>query len=339
MVNAAISPRLFLVCLIAFVALANISSAASCLNNATDIILSEQGTLIAAVMGLTIVVIACAYMIGHSLNKAEFTVFAKDEAYHLAISLVILFGFSGILVSTCTVMDSFFSNTMQNIGTNVCYAPGLSVNTVATCYLDLAKTDASGLSQRYIDNYINEMMDSTWSASIQIPLTNTYTATAGAYKRITSNQYNMIMNSFIFPALTSLSMQKLLLSFITENAIKWILPTAMFLRFFVLTRQMGNVLIALVLAIYIIIPFMYAFNGAMYTSVLDNCKDPAIAQATCDNIVDGGGCGSPKTTCTNPNSFWMVARLIPQAFFLPNLTIALVITFLSAANKALKVIG
>ena len=45
-----------------------------------------------------------------------------------------------------------------------------------------------------------------------------------------------------------------------------------------------------------------------------------------------GGCGEE-------GSFWSVARLIPQAFFLPNLTIALLVTFLAGVNKALRVIG
>ena len=75
-------------------------------------------------------------------------------------------------------------------------------------------------------------MDSTFSWSLQWPLLNSYTSTAAAYKRIQSNQYDIIVNSFLIPALMSISMQKFVLIFINENVIRWILPTAFVMRFF-----------------------------------------------------------------------------------------------------------
>ena len=52
-----------------------------------------------------------------------------------------------------------------------------------------------------------------------------------------------------------------------------------------------------------------------------------------------GGCSPTSIACSNTAGFWAIARLVPVAFFLPNLTIAIVITFLTAMNKALKVLG
>jgi len=43
--------------------------------------------------------------------------------------------------------------------------------------------------------------------------------------------------------------------------------------------------------------------------------------------------------CEDTGSFKDFGRLIPQAFFLPNLTLAIFITFLGAMNKALRVLG
>jgi hypothetical protein len=134
-------------------------------------------------------------------------------------------------------------------------------------------------------------------------------------------------------------MQKLVLNFISDNLVVWILPIAFVFRAFFPLRQMGNVLIALSIGLYVLVPFMYAFNLAMYDAVFNDCT--TYSKLVCDFVVDG--CTpinlSTDITCTNPGSFWNVARLLPQAFFLPNLTIAVFITFMGAVNKALKAIG
>jgi hypothetical protein len=134
----------------------------------------------------------------------------------------------------------------------------------------------------------------------------------------------------------SISMQKLAIDFVTENSIKWILPAGFLLRVFIPTRQMGNVIIAFSVGLYIVIPFMFVFNFAMYEGVLTDCS--TFADAVCDNVFDSH-CNPASDTCGNENGFWNVARLIPLAFFLPNLTIAVFITFLTSMNKALRVIG
>jgi hypothetical protein len=210
------------------------------------------------------------------------------------------------------------------------------MQTVATCYIGMVKADGQAISENYINEYVGKMMDSTFSWSLQLPLVTSYTSTAGAYKRIVSNQYDTILNSFLVPALMSIGMQKIALDFINENMVNWVLPSAFVLRFFIPTRHMGNLLIALVVGVYVLVPFMYVFGFAMYDALLTTGDCDSFKAAVYDFHVDGG---SDVATCGNPNSFWHVARLIPQAFFLPNLTIVVLITFLTAMHKALTVIG
>lgn len=322
-------------------------SFAECVGDATETILFEQGPVIMAVMGLMMVVIALAYALGTALHIPNAIVFAKDEMYHLAFSVMLLLGFSGIVVFSCDITHLFFSQTMGSIGAGSCYSVAMdqTPNEVAECYIAQAKNDARAMSERYIQKYLDNMMDSTFAWSLAIPLTEAYTATAGAYKRIVSNQFSMIMNSFLVPALMSISMQKFVLLFINENVIRWVLPTAFVLRFFPPTRHMGNIFIAIAIGLYVLVPMLYAFNLSMYEVVMNDCS--TFAKAACDNVIDAGSCGtlmastsaSAANTCGNPDSLWNVARLIPQAFFLPNLTMALVITFLSSVHKALRVIG
>jgi hypothetical protein len=319
------------------------AAAASCIADATVEIFTRQGSLIMLVIGLNVVLLAIAYMLGQGMRRTEWIVFAKDEAWHLGFSVILLLAFSGIVAFSCEFMDFFFVSFFEESGMfgegggdSRCYSPGKGIHAVATCYAEMAENDAERLSRAYIQGYIDYLMDSTFSWSFQLPLVNGLTTTAGAYKRIISNQYDIILNSFLVPALMSISMQKIALDFVTENAIKWILPIGFLLRVFIPTRQMGNIMIALSLGIYIVIPFMYAFNFAMYEGVLSDCSEFAVA--VCDNVFDSG-CNPVTTTCNNQNGFWQVTRLLPLAFFLPNLTIAIFVTFLSAMNKALKVIG
>ncbi len=312
----------------------------SCISNATDLVLGAEGPNIAAVIIFTIVLIAAAYAIGNVFTNANYTVFAKDELYHLGFSIVILAGISAVILSSCGIIDLFFTSVFPQLGTypSNCYTAGKSMTDTAACYLDKTKSDATRLSQSYIKNYVDKLMDSTFAWSIQFPLLNAYTSTAGSYKRIQSNQYDIIVNSFLIPALMSISMQKIMIDFVSENVVQWILPAAFVLRIFIPTRQMGNMLIALVLGLYVVVPFMYVFNFSMYDLVNTQQDCQSVASSVCDFVVDSG-CGAAVQTCTNPDSFWNVARLIPIAFFLPNLTIALLVTFLSSMHRALRVIG
>jgi len=315
----------------------------ACMNNATDVILGPNygvQDLILVVIGFTIIIIALAYTIGTSTNNPSFTIFAKDELYHLGFSILMLLAMSGIVLSSCFVVDFFSASVFQNAGitSTACYNPASTMQDVASCYAKSALDDATTMSTSYIQAYLDNLMYSTMSWSLQWPLLNSYTSSAASYKRIVSNQYDMILNSFLIPAMMSISMQKLALQFINENVVEWLLPIAFLLRVFIPTRQMGNMLIALSLALYVIVPFLYVLNFAMYNTLMSKSDCSEFSGAVCDYIADGGNC-TPNSVCTNPDGFWMVARLIPQAFFLPNLTIAIVITFLTAMNKAMKVLG
>jgi hypothetical protein len=332
------------VMLLAILMLSVVSSARiACVDNASEVILGPtyglQG-LILAVIGLTVVIIAIAFSLGTSMNNANMLVFAKDELFHLGFSLVLLFGMTGIVLSSCEVLD-FFSTalfTATGITSSPCYNEASTMQQIAICYAKAQVADAQDVSRIYVQKYIDNIMDSTMSWSLQWPLMNSYTSTAASYKRIVSNQYDMVLNAFLIPAMMSISMQKLALVFIKDNVVTWFLPTAFVLRVFIPTRQMGNMLIALSLALYIIIPFLYVFNFAMYDSLMDKDDCARFSGAAYDFVADGGN-SAPDYVCSNKEGFWSVAKLLPQAFFLPNLTIAIVITFMAAINKALRVMG
>jgi len=310
--------------------LLSVSHSLECIENATSFVLTEQGTLIALVLLVTMFIIIFAYIAGIVTNNPSFTVFAKDEAWHFAFSLVLLMLFSVILLLACNSVDFFYKTTLEEIGTaSTCYDSSAEMTEVSICFLDLAKRDAEVIAENSIDKYIDKLMGSTWSVTISIPLLNSVTSAAGAFRRIDAFQYDTVLYTFVFPSLISFNMQQLFLEFVSDVVLKWILPSAFVLRIFPPTRQIGNMLIALAVGLYVIVPFMYTFNLAMYDVINDDyCMEFH------DVVYDStfGGCG-------DTGNFWDIARLLPQAFFLPNLTIAFLITFLVGVNKALRVIG
>jgi len=313
--------------LLALLFLISLSFSLDCINNATDWIFQEQGIMIGGVLILTVLAIAISYMIGIFSRNVQFMVFAKDELYHLGFSVIFLAAFGTILLFSCNVVEMFYSTTIEDLGpTSPCYDSHVSMGDVTMCYMNSMSSKASLMSENYIDKYIGKLMSSTWSFSMSLPLLHSYTVTAQAYKRVESAQYETVVNMFLFPVVVSLSIQELMLTFVVVEFVKWLLPIAFVLRIFIPTRQMGNLLIALAIALHIVLPFVYVFNFAMYDVLYQDCNNSFVY----DDVF--GGCG-------DPNSFWEVASLMPQAFFLPNLTIALVVTFMVSINKALRVIG
>ncbi len=305
-------------------------SASSCIGNATQAILDPvngQGAAIVAAFSLTVMIIAVAYAGGSITSNSGLTVLAKDELYHLFFSILLLIGFSGILLVSCQTMNYFFDSTMSKMGTLSCYVQG-NMNATSMCYIKMAQDDADNIAQYYINQNIQLMMQSTFAFTVQIPLMDAYTAVADSYLKVHAQQYDMVMNSFVLPALISINMQKMVLEFINSNVITWVLPIAFLFRVIPPFRNMGNMLIAVAVGLYVLVPFMYAFNLSMYDIMGQNCSTFA---AGVNDFVFGPGCAT--------YGFWNVGRLIPQAFFLPNLTMAMFITFIAATNKALRALG
>lgn len=322
----------------------------NCFQNIFTVITCEQGGTIGAVIIATGLLLAAAYMFGSFTSKVHLKIFAKDEAYHLFFTIVLLVSFAAIMGFSCTTVNFFMEATFDHLGVksgSQCYKQGETTINIANCYLSHMKGKADSLAKSHVNNQINSMMDSSFSYNIAIPVMNSYTFTSGSYLRVHSQQYESIFSMFIMPALLSLNMQKIALNFIKENLVVWILPIAFVFRALFPLRPIGNVLIAFCIGLYLIVPFMYALNLAMYDAVFYDCKATVVgslkfSDLACDFVADGESTCTPSSsyiTCTNPNSFWNVAKLLPQSFFLPNLTMAVFITFMGAVNKALRVLG
>ncbi|MFH0737267.1 MAG: hypothetical protein V1827_01670 [Candidatus Micrarchaeota archaeon] len=316
-----------------FLLLLPVCFSAQCAANVfDDIFTGDSGMMIGAAIALTTLIIAILYMAGSATHNAELTVMAKDEIFHLLFSIFLIFSVVGIMLFSCQTLGSFLDFVLGPSGLGLmspdgCYTGIESPQSVAQCYLsDVVKTTQSGMTRMMKESLSNEM-DSTLVVSIYNPITGGVSIPYGAYRKAYAMQLDMVANNFMLPALISLQTQKLVL-LIAIDIIKWLLPVALLLRVLPVSRHFGNMLIALAVALYVIVPTLYALNGAMDQVVFSEC--PSYSEVIDDQIMGG---------CDSDTSFWLVARALPQAFFLPNLTIALTVTFLGGISKALKVLG
>jgi len=321
------------------------SYAAACVQNTfEDIMNTSMGSYIAVAFAFTILVVVIAYFLGTTFNEASFLVFYKDELFHLFFSAILLSSVVGIMFFSCNVISGFldfvledrpgdaqdfFAESTRTAGSKLsaCYTGLESPQDIALCYFQKIEQETRALVKNSMRQSIDNEMRSTLVVTVSTPVTGSVSLPVGAYKRTYGSQYEMIYTNFAMPALISISMQRVLITFAVDFA-RFLLPVAFFLRILPMTRTMGNFFIAVSIALYIIIPVFYALMGIMDEAVLPSCIQ--YEEMITDTVAGD---------CNTSTSFWLVARAIPQAFFLPNLMLALIITFLSAINKALRVIG
>jgi hypothetical protein len=309
------------------------SFAAGCVEGVfNNLLTGEPGIMIALAISLTVLIIALVYMAGSVTNNAEMLVFAKEELFHLVFSAILVLCLAGIMFFSCQMLSGFLDFVLGPEGLNLitphgCYTGIEAPQQVSGCYLTQVIKSTESSARRMMKASIGNEMDSTLIVSIYNPITGGVSVPLGAYRKAYAMQLDMVSMNFVIPALISLQMQNLVLKF-SVDIIRWMLPIALLLRILPPTRYFGNMLIAIAVALYVIVPTLYALNGAMDQVVMNDC---ALYSSVITDEVMGG--------CDSDIGFWLVARAIPQAFFLPNLSLALTITFLGGIAKALKVIG
>ncbi len=291
------------------------------IDNITDIM--------GAVILLNILLISFAYMFGKAFSNARFLVFSKDELFHLFFSAMLVLSLFGIISISCFTGE-YFETILFAGAPPEYYHQDMDMTDIAINYLSKVKLDAKSLVNTYTQRSIVNEMFASWAYTIYTFMGNTVTTGTEAYKRTYALQYDSLISMVLSPILISISLQELFLKFMLDFSIPIIFPMGLLLRIFSPTRSLGNMIIAFAIGSYVFLPLMYGFNASMYLSTMseDDCLE--FSEAIDDQILGD---------CYDKGNFWSIAKMIPQAFFLPNLTLAVFITFLSAVNKALRVIG
>jgi len=236
------------------------------------------GTLLAAVLLFTVVIIAMIYMFGMATNNPKLLVFSKDEMFHLGVSIIILVSIGGVLTLSCIVGNAFLGYTFESLGVqgSLCFKPAENLNSHAGCYLSVMESDAKKLVSYSIQKSIKYEMDSTWVYTQNFPLMGIVTTPRDAFKKTFAMQYDSMNNMFATPSLVSISMQKIFITLILKYSVVLIIPIAFLLRVFPPTRQGGNILIAFSAGVLVFLPLLYSISGVMYevSDTQMDCDEP-----------------------------------------------------------------
>lgn len=307
----------------------------SCTVDVLSTVISEQGALLAAVISLGIAATIILYLAGRFFERPEYVILAQDEMYHLVLSAIFLVCFGGVIAIGCIFSQAFIEFGASSLTVHSPCPTQVSPIDFAGCSLSVIEKEVDSMIYQLTKHQLKYLQDAGWAYSAgDIIRGSTKTTYMESYKRVYASEIDIILNTYIFPARLSVSIQKVIVKLIRDTIVAWILPIAFVFRFFPPFRSAGNILLGICLALYAVFPLFLVFNFFMYYSVFDDCGKYASIFA--DKPLDRE---LGLDVCASPLSLWMVARLVPMAFFLPNLTIALTITFVMAVDKALRVIG
>ncbi len=286
---------------------------------------SSVGVPISLLLITMTLIISLAYMVGSVTGNANYTIFAKDELWHMLFSIFLLLGSGAILTFSCSFVNAFGSYTYDQLGANSqCYSGGhIDVSKLASCHFVRIENSMESMVK-----YNTQRMDANEVWGINYPfIGGVYTGLNG-WKKGRAGQFDLLRDVFIIPAMVSVSIQKIFLEFIKEYMVTILLPFGLAFRFIPPLRDFGNLMIALSIGLFILFPLFATFNAMMYDAVFQDCK-------SYETLINDAAAG----TCGYVGNLWDIAIVLPQAYFLPNLTIAVLITFVSSISKALKVIG
>ena len=250
--------------------------------------------LVISAIALVGAVIAVTYMFSKlisgfsSLTDIRLQTWARAETFNLFISAVIIFGIIIVLgIVSYWVTDTVGRNPFE----------------ISYDYLDSLST---GGGIETAENLIQSSYRDQFTATKHFFLGGVG-IWGGAGKDFRADYLSrsahkdMLMN-FALLGVVSLEIQKLFLQFIQNATLSILLPIAIVLRIIPFSRQAGNFLIAVSIGFLIIFPLTYVFYAGIETDIQDfsHVEDHVLEQ-----------------------DFNTVGRLMPQAIFLPNLSLVI----------------
>ncbi|MEM2962976.1 MAG: hypothetical protein QXN01_00565, partial [Candidatus Anstonellales archaeon] len=269
---------------------------------------------------LIVLLIALAFMYSKYFGgNVHLDILLRDEAVHLGWSAI----FAVLILAT-----NFLENSNAVIGSFLNVPEGTTMYVYSTKYLDSLQRIGTAEVQRLTEGSLTNQLKATNYLFVGIPFKGGKGESKDAIRRAYS-QSQEVMIDLLIPMIVSIKLQLelfrlLFISTPQENQpiIVLFLSFAIFLRVLPPTRTAGNYLMALCFSLYLIFPAIYTLFANTYpltSQVLDSfyiAADPHV-------------------------SFKTLALLLPQAVFLPNLAIIIIITsvhgFASAIRKVSEI--
>lgn len=268
--------------------------------------------------------IGLAYMYSKIKEDPAIGVWAKDEALNVGISMLLFFGIIAFFSASCTLAQEYAN------GNPILLSQQYLDYLILKNGLDLAKELSFGSLQNQLDS----------ARFIYIGLTPFFGSGVSpkANLRAHSSHKEYLIDLYL-PIIASLNAQKYILQGIAWVGASVLLPFAFIMRLIPPTRDFGNMLIALFFGLYIIVPTMYAMSGKVFMENIIE-KTPYTTDSSLNKFTSYALDNAQNPV--NPpyrTVFYKIGSTLPQAIFLPNLVIVVVVSCVMALSKALKAIA
>lgn len=288
-----------------------------------------SGAVYVAVMTV-IIVLGGILMAARLFKRADWEAYVRTEMWQALISCALIASAVFISGLSCGVASQLAGQAGQDIG-HFEVANEYLVRITGIATKSLKDLILKGVTAEYYASYGVQVAQAAWGYS--------YSPLAG-FKGVASS---LGLIEGFFPAfVSSLIVQQFGLQFIQATAFTFLLPAGILLRIFSPTRDAGAFLVSTAFGLFIVLPLTYAVYDAAEKVLWADLKNPtglfsfakACAPAIASPIPDpnfqlfstlifNGMC----------NSFVELAHVIPQALFLPAMSMVITITFIKALHK------
>ncbi|NYZ60622.1 hypothetical protein H0O01_02895 [Candidatus Micrarchaeota archaeon] len=285
-----------------FIILLSLSSAGcGILDDDANRAFAEAMPIIGAAIAISIAIAALAYMAGSFTKDPHLLVFSKDQLFHTFVSVLLVMSIQGIFYSVCMFASGAAGGEMQNTSLN---------------YLRELRVDGSQMLTQIMKRSIEYKFTAAYYTAYQVPYMGGESYWWEAYNNAYARHLEILFD-FVMAGYVSAGVQYTLLGMLPQIALGVMVPLGLLLRCIPKARDSGNMVLALALALYVVIPFTYAVHSSM--------RDTSVPWFT--GALDDSGV-----------SFENAALYLFQTVFLPNLSLVVFATAVGGLMKVAKVI-
>jgi hypothetical protein len=243
---------------------------------------TAAGTMIAAGLGLSILVVAVMFMLSYALQMPEMVALAREELASLVLTVIIVIFFVGSDSFLNSAVNGFLLSTLPpDLQSLASAAPS---GGISKSHIDLAIGTLGILEKelkaRYIELYLFEILIgflSTISFPIGSPVraVNIISFSLAPFTGLTllSNAHTIVVEAIGY-MVTLLWAKQFILIFARDTVPIMLFPLGLILRAIPFFRKTGSSVIAIAIALYFIMPFAMIFSNYL---IFDAYKPPDFA--------------------------------------------------------------
>ena len=285
--------------------------------------------LLVLVSGVIMAGVSALYMFSRMTSDHKLQILVREEIMMILFVGLLAIAMKTFFAAACGIVNPSSGTNMYD--NSLGFIKRIELNQVNTY---------SSLSGRSIANMADSGFYWNWGMII---LGGWGQLSSDSLTKRVRHYYQDIALDLMVPAMISINIQRVFLElFSLEGEMSFVdimLSCALFLKLVPGLREIGNALIGFTFCIVFLVPFLYSNYSDISTTVNEITlgTDQALVQARAGVEVNPS-----IRECTLVNDpdipYEQIIRYFPEAFFLPNITIALMIIGVNAMMKGLRLV-